>query len=97
MQQKNRLISIFILSLLLIMMNNKALSNTSYNYQINRMITTVLKIEKKENEDIKIENNENKFFLEIKKVDKKNVFVFFWNKVFTYSKINGRNNLKYLE
>ncbi|QXW65872.1 hypothetical protein KX935_01015 [Streptobacillus moniliformis] len=47
MQQKNRLISIFMLSLLFVIMNNKTLNNSGNNIHINRIITSFLKIEKK--------------------------------------------------
>ncbi|CAM3062425.1 hypothetical protein STRA110950_00290 [Streptobacillus ratti] len=97
MQQKNKLISIFMLSLLLIMVNNKSLNNSGTNIHINKIITSFLKIEKKENKNINIKNNIEKFFLKNIKIIRKNNIIFFWKNFFTYNKIYGRNNLKYLE
>ncbi|WP_066900624.1 hypothetical protein [Streptobacillus notomytis] len=97
MQQKNRLISIFMLSLLFVIMNNKTLNNSSNTIHIDRMITSFLKIEKKENENINIENNIEKFFLKNTRIIRKNNIISFWNIFFTYNKIYGRNNLKYIE
>ncbi|CAM3081925.1 hypothetical protein STFE110948_01425 [Streptobacillus felis] len=97
MQQRNKLVSIFMLSFLLIMMNNKIVNNTSNSFQFNKIITSVIKIEKEKNEDVNIENNKNKFFLYFKKERRQEIKLFFCKLIFTFDKLNGRNNLKYLE